>query len=73
MVDQQLLERVTRLPRAEREEMFDALKYTLSDDEPDFTPELAAMLNGRLANYREHPETGIPATESVAMLRALVL
>ena len=72
MVDQTLLERVTRLPRPERLEVFDALKQTLGEGEVTVTPEIATMLDGRLADLRNNPSAGISAADSVAQLRALV-
>ena len=69
MVDQELLERASRLDAEARRELRDAL-----DDSPpvEITPELAALLDERLADAEAHPEEGIPWEDVRGRMRTKV-
>ncbi|WP_298226957.1 hypothetical protein [Gryllotalpicola sp.] len=69
MVDQELLERALRLDADARRELRDALDDSLP---VEITPELAALLDDRLAEATAHPEEGVLWAEVRDRMRAKV-
>lgn len=57
MVDHDLLERVLRLDVNARRELRDTIDESLP---AEVTPELAALLDARIADVDAHPEGGVP-------------
>lgn len=57
MVDHDLLERVLRLDVDARRDLRDAIDESLP---VEVTPELAALLDARIAAADAHPEDGVP-------------
>jgi len=56
----QILEQIRRLPEAERREIVERIQDEFLKGEDELTPEQAAELDRRLAEFEKNPHDGIP-------------
>lgn len=70
MVNQVLLEQAKQLSEAERVELADAIWQTVDADSLPVSPEVAALIDQRVAQVKANPMQGRPSEAVVAELRA---
>ena len=64
----QILEQIRNLPEMERREVVERIQEEFPDFDDDLTPEEAAELDRRLADFEKNPREGIPWEEVEADL-----
>jgi putative addiction module component (TIGR02574 family) len=60
MSKMEILEELRRMPETERRELVETIDLEFGDFNDELTPELAAELELRAEELRQHPERGIP-------------
>ena len=70
MVNQVLLEQAKQLSEAERVELADAIWQTVDVDSLPVSPEVAALIDQRVAQVKANPMAGRSSDDVVADLRA---
>lgn len=68
MSAEQILDEIRRLPNAERRELIERIKDEFVDFDDELTPEQAAELDRRLAEFEKNPSGGVPWEEVEADL-----
>lgn len=70
MVDQALLEQALKLNDADRAELANAIWNTVDPDAVPVAPEVAALIDQRVADVETHPMQGRPVEDFIEELRA---
>jgi len=56
----EVVEQFRKLPVAEQQKAFEKIREVVEDVDDDLTPEQAAELDRRLADFEKNPHDGIP-------------